>query len=506
MDIYKEFLQNKENINNNKYQNDNFYQNYNINNNYIISNNIDNKNYSVFPDKKEKNIKKVSKLQYIYKNNYSNDNEDLDIELNCISQVIPLDGFYYTQNNKEKENVKAKIQRKRKANSILNNIPNISEIYSSQNTKEKILSNNINNNINNNITIYNNTNSSINDTSINKSIKRHNTTMVQNAKKFLNKEKIFNENFDTKNNPQLLDEIAKLKRQNQKLSMKNKELSLKLRTQETKPKIINHQNDNLSKKKLFEQKEDYYLQKIRNLESELIKQKDLITKLSYHKRFNIGIRKIRISSFAIKGNNNKDNNRIKRRNSMDVFIKNNSVLHYNNTLPAKLNKYKKRKNTVNTIESSIKTYREEFNKIIERPLLSSTHSTQKSIEKNIKKKYNISKKKNKDYIKMNNSMDNSMVYIGNHKRDNSKEIRLEINNNKSRIKNIKNNNADKSIIIDMKDNRKMKNHKIKGKTNLIMTVINDNLLGNLNYNDYINGNFFNLYNKSMKNSERVKNK
>ena len=506
MDIYKEFLQNKENINNNKYQNDNFYQNYNINNNYIISNNIDNKNYSVFPDKKEKNIKKVSKLQYIYKNNYSNDNEDLDIELNCISQVIPLDGFYYTQNNKEKENVKAKIQRKRKANSILNSIPNISEIYSSQNTKEKILSNNINNNINNNITIYNNTNSSINDTSINKSIKRHNTTMVQNAKKFLNKEKIFNENFDTKNNPQLLDEIAKLKRQNQKLSMKNKELSLKLRTQETKPKIINHQNDNLSKKKLFEQKEDYYLQKIRNLESELIKQKDLITKLSYHKRFNIGIRKIRISSFAIKGNNNKDNNRIKRRNSMDVFIKNNSVLHYNNTLPAKLNKYKKRKNTVNTIESSIKTYREEFNKIIERPLLSSTHSTQKSIEKNIKKKYNISKKKNKDYIKMNNSMDNSMVYIGNHKRDNSKEIRLEINNNKSRIKNIKNNNADKSIIIDMKDNRKMKNHKIKGKTNLIMTVINDNLLGNLNYNDYINGNFFNLYNKSMKNSERVKNK
>ena len=509
MDIYEEIMQNKENINTN-YQKDSFYENYSINNNYIISNNIDNKNYSFYPENKVKNTKKVNKLQFFYKNNYSNDNEDLDIELNCISQVIPLENFYYTQNNnneKVKENAKSKIKRKRKANSILNNIPTISEIYNSQNSQEKILSNNINNNINNNITIYNNTNSSINDTSMNKSIKRHNTTMVQNTKKFINKEKISNENIDIKNNRQLLDEIAKLKKENQKLILKNKELSLKLRTQEAKSKINSHQNDNINKKKLFEQKEEYYLQKIRNLESELIKQKDLVIKLSYHKRFNIGIRKLRISSFVIKGNSNKENNRIKRRNSVDMFIKNNSMLHYNNTLPDKTNKCKKRKNTVNSIESSIKTYREEFDRIIERPLLSSTHSTQKSIDNNINKKYNINNKKLKEYNKINISMNNSISRIGNHNRDNSIEIKLEANNNKSKIKNIKNiNNIDKSIVVDMKKNKKNKNNKIKGKTNLIMTVINDNLLGNLNYNDYINGNFLNLYNKSIKNSDRRKNK
>ena len=257
MDIYEEILQNKENINTN-YKDEPYYQNYSLNNNYIISNNNNNnKNYSFYPEKKVKSTKKVNKLQYIYKNNYSNDNEDLDIELNCISQVIPLENFYCTQNNeKEKENTKSKIKRTRKNISILNNIQNISELYNSQNSQEKILSNNINNNINNNITIYNNTNSSINDTSMNKSIKRHNTTMVQNTKKFINKEKIFNENMDTKRNRQLLDEITKLKKKNQKLILKNKELSLKLRTQETKSKINCHQNDNTNKKKLFEQKEE----------------------------------------------------------------------------------------------------------------------------------------------------------------------------------------------------------------------------------------------------------
>ena len=104
-------------------------------------------------------------------------------------------------------------------------------------------------------------------------------------------------------------------------------------------------------------------------------------------------------------------------------------------------------------------------------------------------------------------MNNSISRIGNHNRDNSIEIKLEANNNKSKIKNIKNiNNIDKSIVVDMKKNKKNKNNKIKGKTNLIMTVINDNLLGNLNYNDYINGNFLNLYNKSIKNGDRRKNK
>ena len=507
MDLYQELFENKENINNSNYQTDIFNQNYNINNNYIIPNKIsNNNNFSLYQNKKSKNTKKINKPQYIYNNNYSNDNEDLDIELSCISQVIPLDNFYYIQNDNEKESTKTKIQRKRKSNSILNNIQNISDIYNTQNSPEKILSNNISNNINNNITIYNNTNSSLNDSSINKNIKRHNSTMVQNTKKFLNKERILNENIDIKNNQRLLNEIRILKNENQKLFLKNKELSLKLKTQETKSKINNGLNDNMKKKKLFEQKEEFYLQKIRSLESELIKQKALVTKLSYHKRFNIGIRKLRINSFAIKGNCNRDNSRIKRRNSVDAFGKNNNIFHYNNTLPNKINKYKKRKTTVSSMENSIKTYREEFNKIIDKPLLSSTHSTQKSIEKNIKNKYNDYKKKNKDYNKTNNSLNDSMNYIGYHNRENSINIQFETNNNnRSKIKNIKNNNnADKSVMINVKDNKKIKNKKIRGKTNLIMTVINDNLLGNLNYNDYINSHLLNLYNKSMKNGERLK--
>ena len=115
--------------------------------------------------------------------------------------------------------------------------------------------------------------------------------------------------------------------------------------------------------------------------------------------------------------------------------------------------------------------------IIERPLLSSTHSTQKSIDNNINKKYNINNKKLKEYNKINISMNNSISRIGNHNRDNSIEIKLEANNNKSKIKNIKNiNNIDKSIVVDMKKNKKNKNNKIKGKTNLIMTVINDTFI------------------------------
>ena len=101
------------------------------------------------------------------------------------------------------------------------------------------------------------------------------------------------------------------------------------------------------------------------------------------------------------------------------------------------------------------------------------------------------------------SLNDSMNYIGYHNRENSINIQFETNNNK--IKNIKNNNnADKSVMINVKDNKKIKNKKIRGKTNLIMTVINDNLLGNLNYNDYINNHLLNLYNKSMKNGERLK--
>ena len=200
---------------------------------------------------------------------------------------------------------------------------------------------------------------------------------------------------------------------------------------------------------------------------------------------------------------NTKNYKIKRRNSISACNKINTTINYNNTLPNNISKYKNRKRTSNSIDNSIKTSREEINMAI-RPLLSSTHS----IEKNVKNKI-IPKLKNKktgigDNNKTNLSMNNSSCGISYHNREKSIDIKFEDNIFKGKVKNIKkNNNTEKSNIVNMKENKnkKMKTKKMHGKTNLIMSVINDNLLGNFDYSEFINQHFSNISNKTIKNKK-----
>ena len=113
-----------------------------------------------------------------------------------------------------------------------------------------------------------------------------------------------------------------------------------------------------------------------------------------------------------------------------------------------------------------------------------------------------------------------------HNKENSVDINFDddlfkyINNYREnkKIKNIKKNkekNKNNSFVKErktcninieeykIKGNKKIKNNKIKGRTSLIMSVINDNLLGNFEHNNYIKDNSY-LYNKCIKNNERLK--
>ena len=558
MELY-DFIEDNENINMNNYHFDNFSKNKALDNKYFFLNKPDNINIKNYKNQKKSRPKFNNQYKgtnnFDCNNNLNNriDNEDLDIELDSISKIIPLNNFInIDQNNNPNEyieyskievtkNKKNRIKRKRRANSIFNNTQNniginntinnsnITEInmtniatenrpdiyhFYPQKEEEKIL----NNNINNNITIYNNTNTNINTNGNNNDnkIKKYNTVINHNYNNIIennNEENILN--ISTKNSQKLYEEIQKLKKENKRLFIKNNELSLKLRTQEAKTKI-NNNNNNLNHK----QKEEFLLQKIKKLENEIIKQKDLITKLTYHKRFNIGIRKIRINSFIIKSNIN-NNNKLKRRNTSNIYNnKNNSTIHYNNTLPNKANKYiKKRKS--NSEISDNQTFREEINMKV-KPLLSSTHSSQEKIKHTLKKKL---KNKTRDYNSVNLSMNISDV-IEYHNKENSVDINFDddlfkyINNYREnkKIKNIKKNNEknkNNSFVKErktcdinieeykIKGNKKIKNNKIKGRTSLIMSVINDNLLGNFEHNNYIKDNSY-LYNKSIKNNERPK--
>ena len=559
MELY-DFIEDNENINMNNYHFDNFSKNKALDNKYFFLNKTDNINIRNYKNQKKtrtkfnNQYKETNNFDYNNNNNHNRiDNEDLDIELDSISKIIPLNNFInIDQNNNPNEyaeyskievtkNKKNRIKRKRRANSIFNNTQNniginntinnsnITEInmtniatenrpdiyhFYPQKEQEKIL----NNNINNNITIYNNTNTNINtnDNNNDNKIKKYNTVINHNYNNIIennNEENILNNS--TKNSQKLYEEIQKLKKENKRLFIKNNELSLKLRTQEAKTKI-NNNNNNLNHK----QKEEFLLQKIKKLENEIIKQKDLITKLTYHKRFNIGIRKIRINSFIIKSNIN-NNNKLKRRNTSNIYNnKNNSTIHYNNTLPNKANKYiKKRKS--NSEISDNQTFREEINMKV-KPLLSSTHSSQEKIKHTLKKKL---KNKTRDYNSVNLSMNISDV-IEYHNKENSVDINFDddlfkyINNYREnkKIKNIKKNNEknkNNSFVKErktcdinieeykIKGNKKIKNNKIKGRTSLIMSVINDNLLGNFEHNNYIKDNSY-LYNKCIKNNERLK--
>ena len=561
MELY-DFIEGNENVNMNNYHFDNFSKNKALDNKYFFLNKPDNINIKNYKNQKKSRPKFNNQYKgtnnFDCNNNLNNriDNEDLDIELDSISKIIPLNNFInIDQNNNPNEyieyskievtkNKKNRIKRKRRANSIFNNTQNniginntinnsnITEInmtniatenrpdiyhFYPQKEQEKIL----NNNINNNITIYNNTNTNINtnDNNNDNKIKKYNTVINHNYNNIIennNEENILN--ISTKNSQKLYEEIQKLKKENKRLFIKNNELSLKLRTQEAKTKINNNNNNNNNLN--HKQKEEFLLQKIKKLENEIIKQKDLITKLTYHKRFNIGIRKIRINSFIIKSNIN-NNNKLKRRNTSNIYNnKNNSTIHYNNTLPNKANKYiKKRKS--NSEISDNQTFREEINMKV-KPLLSSTHSSQEKIKHTIKKKL---KNKTRDYNSVNLSMNISDV-IEYHNKENSVDINFDddlfkyINNYREnkKIKNIKKNNEknkNNSFVKErktcdinieeykIKGNKKIKNNKIKGRTSLIMSVINDNLLGNFEHNNYIKDNSY-LYNKSIKNNERPK--
>ena len=545
---FNQIVENKENINYN-YQKFNFSKKTISPYNYIGLNEFSKINeaktkYNQRMGKRTNNSFEV--LEQISENNnyIQNSEEDLDIELNSISKIIPLNNFINIDqiNNTKKENIytkaKPKIKRTPSLNSFFDDIPNDNQnnnnntntnyhVYNdnsnqcpefnltnfglenrpkiqSNNKNEKedihnITNNNINNitnnNINNNISLFNNKNDF--------PIKRHNSVITPDINQFLN---INNDttflNNTTHNNQYLYDEIQKLKKENRRLFLKNNELSLKIKTQEAKTKI-NSNYASINQKKLSSQKEEFLLQKIKKLESEIIKQKDLITKLTYNKRFNIGIRKIRVNSILIKGNNNK----LKRKNSIDNFNLNNlycnkinkkkfnsNVSNYNKTLPNKYNKYIKRKS------QNFKTNREELS-IHVRPSYSSISSSPK-----------ILTKENKNDLSTKNSKLNSTMIVYN--KNNSVNLKLD---NFEKPKNVKKNfnfklnrltvnKTEKNKIDEKKSNeefifnklnnknvlnndyncKKLGPHKTYGKTSLIMSVINDNLLGNFNLSQYMN--------------------
>lgn len=331
-------------------------------------------------------------------------------------------------------------------------------------------------------------------------IKRHNS-VCSNADRYTNR--IINEsNGNIGNNHQhLYDEIQKLKKENKRLTLKNNELSLKIRTQEVKNKVnSNNAYNNINQKKLSSHREEFLLQKIKKLESEIIKQKDIITKLTYNKRYNIGIRKIRVNSILIKGKDPK----LKRKNSLDNFKpdiycnvnkKNSFISNFNNTLPNKFNKFVK-KQTKNS---------------------NSTRVSKEELNMHLKPSYSSSKilANKKKYInRVNNAKNNNMnktMYVYN--KDNSINLKLEnldLSNNYrknmiEKINDLKGNKIDKTKINEKKNSadsnmdkfnnsnisninnyKKLGPHKTYGKTSLIMSVINDNLLGNFNLSQYMN--------------------
>ena len=482
---------------------------------------------------------------------------DLDIELHSVSKKIPINDFinideikpiYKLQrekNEKEKENQNESEKKNKKKGVIFEKFQHIKKAPSATSFFDDIkYDDQFNKNNNNNITniydncpqfsefnmtnfglsnrpkIYSNfpkdkediSNITNNNKKYNNSIckkkeecriRRHNSVINPNINKFLdiNNDTILN-NTDNKcinnnhnnHNQFLYDEIQKLKKENKKLFLKNNELTLKLKTQETKSKTNNNYN-NINQKKLSCHKEEFFLQKIKKLESEIIKQKDLITKLSYNKRFNIGIRKIRVNSILIKGNNNK----IKRKNSLSSLHCNNGIyrkmsnqnqnqnINLNNTLPNRLNKFIKKKsqnlknNKSNKKERSIQ--------------IKAGYSSISSSPKN--NNINKENKENKDSSKINHNNKNTVINLKLENIDNLNNYKKTI---KEKFKEKKVNKIDKNKNEEIKSNdeynntkvnannnyKKLAPHKTYGKTSLIMSVINDNLLGNFNLTQYLN--------------------
>lgn len=479
---------------------------------------------------------KIKKIDETYiKNNYNQNNckedeEDLDIELCSISKIIPINNIINIDEirNIEKENIfvnkKSKVKRAPSINSFFDDI-SIDSIQTNMNNNN-ITNSNINNEpyqnfLNFNMTNYglanrpenksNNiiekddiqkkTNNNININIINDNKnslpkKRHNSVIPSNINNFLDIDKetnlldntnITSNNYNNSNN----EEIQKLKKDNKRLILKNNELSLKIKMQETKTKINSNNNN---PKKFSSQREEYFLQKIKKLENEIIKQKDLIIKLTYNKRFNIGIRKIRVNSILIKGNANK----LKRKNSINNIVLNNLYCNNNNYKNNYLNKTLS--NQVNNNKyirkksQNIKTNKEVLS-LNRGPSFASISSSPKRLEK---------KQKNNCNIK-NNDMNKTMVVYNKNNSINLKLDNFKISKNIRNYKKIKelktnklSNNSLEEKIINEEDKaninkacgdkniyKQLGPHKTCGKTSLIMSVINDNLFGNFNLSQYL---------------------
>lgn len=432
---FKQFLENKENIITINYQDIFYSKEVKYPKSYLTIKEIPKKNETKRRnnEKMDKNriislneLEQVNKIDkyYNYLNNYNSitTEEDVDIELNSISKKIPINYFInleqmnITQKNKRNTQTRSKIKRTPSLNhffddnqSSIKNICSNFNIYNDKNdsyqcsefnltncdseNRAKINKMNINkkedkksyfNNItNNNINkISNNNNNSLFNNKNYLNIKRNKSVLMPDINKFLesnNEITSLNTN-KNQNNQNLFEEIQKLKKENKRLFLKNNELSFKLKTLEAKTKI----NNSINYKKITSQKEEFLLQKIKKLESEIIKQKDIITKIKYNKRFNIGIRKIRVNSIFIQGINKK----IKRKNSYSLNYlycnridkKKNSTSQtiFNKTVSNEFNKFIKRKSqnlqfdkedlSINIKSSHSSTYPKNLNKITKNDL------------------------------------------------------------------------------------------------------------------------------------------
>ena len=470
---------------NNTHDNDNNFNNYTYDNNNNTNDNINNNTSdNIFNNYTNDNITNANNITN--ENNITeNTNGNITNSNNIINDNSNPNDITNDNINNNYHPIKLEFNM---TNFGLINRPNIHSNYlNNENTNNK-------NSSKNNKTIITNKNDY--------QIKRHNS-VCSNANRYTNRTLNENSGNNGNNHQHLYEEIQKLKKENKRLTLKNNELSLKIRTQEVKNKVnSNNTYNNINQKKLSSHREEFLLQKIKKLESEIIKQKDLITKLTYNKRYNIGIRKIRVNSILIKGKDPK----LKRKNSLDSFKpdmfygnankKNSFISNFNNTLPNKFNKFIKKPNKNN---NSTRISKEELN-IHLKPSYSSS-------------KILANKKKciNRGNNTKNNNM-NKTMYVYN--KDNSLNLKLEnldLSNNYrknmiEKINDLKGNKIDKNKINERKNsvdinmdkfnnsiisninnnNKKLGPHKTYGKTSLIMSVINDNLLGNFNLSQYMN--------------------
>ena len=271
---------------------------------------------------------------------YNDEDEDLDIELEAISQKIPINEYYNNninindeRSNNFKVNTnninpfmkkKSKIHRNsssdnlrinnmdnfrndiieytRNSNNNLNNLPirtqKNNNIYSSSNNylknKEIILNNY--NKLNNNFiddysenrgfrTIYDDKNS---ESKFHEDFDSDENCLLTYKRNFVNnaKNNINDFSFDEeKYNKPLKEENAIL----EKYKMENIEL---------RKKNVEYLNKISSLEKLIKN-ENFLYQKIKKLENELTKKNSQIAKLTYNKRKNVGVKKIRVCSFII---------------------------------------------------------------------------------------------------------------------------------------------------------------------------------------------------------------